>query len=637
MKNAGGLRLVWLAMIALVALGGTAVQAQDDIFSKVPSDAVGVVVIRDGLGLDKKIERTAMQIMPMQPGNPAFQVVVQMLREIGRIDAAQLKADAPIALAVMLPPAGAEDMDEPKPLLIVQPKDFNAFVQGLEQADGIYDRQNRQELSHIIQSGDYALLGNADSLKALAAGKLGLTLNDQQKQVWQGADVLALVDIKKITAFAAPFAAAAIGQLKEGVAELEKKPAERPGEQLSLMKMQLTAAENGWALAQELNWAAMGMTLDARATWMNGTLSFVETGQIASYLGNHPPIGEKLAPNLPDVTNWVAGWYSYNPATVIKGTNELFNLADALLKQAPLDEQMRPTITKMVAEARQQLVGLMSQTGGRGAMAVLSGEGDQVRGLIQPIAVCEVKDAAAYRKQMQEFGAWYQQTLTNIMQMAGAAEMGQAIKLEMVYTPDAQKIGDLSVDKFAVKVDMNIPEAAEAMEMNRKMMKAMYGSETPTQWLAFKDGYMFSEMGPEPKLLPKMVEAVSKGEGLAAAMADARKNALADSNLMAIVSLSGYMDLITSMMMSLQGVEMPMPPAAPVAARTVISLGTTKNSLSGKFFVPVQEMQMAVASGMRMVMSMQGLGNIMPGNGGGNGAAPAQPAPNSNNEEFESF
>ena len=285
MKISGGFtRLVWVALVTLVAMGGV-VQAQEDIFSKVPENAAGMLVFRDGVAFDKKFERMVMQIMPMQPGNPMLQVVAQVLENAGNVQAAQLKADAPVAIAIMMP-ANIID-DEPQVLMIVQPQDFEAFVKDMEQADGLYDRGSWQ-LSHVLKSGDYAILGDAEGLAAFRAAKLGMALNDQQKKLWDGSDVMVLANLKQIMTAAAPAYNAAIAEKKSELAELgdeEDAAAER-----SKMQLEIAMAERFWALGQELNWMGLAATLDARAMWLQSALSVSETGVISSYLAGHPAI-----------------------------------------------------------------------------------------------------------------------------------------------------------------------------------------------------------------------------------------------------------------------------------------------------------------------------------------------------------
>src|SRR5690554_1823061 len=104
-----------LAALVMMGLLAGVAGAQEDILSRIPSDSTMVIIFRDGVSLDKKIERVAIQIMPMQPGNPQLQMITQMLQNIAQLDAAKLKADAPIALVMKL---AADVSDEPHGMLL---------------------------------------------------------------------------------------------------------------------------------------------------------------------------------------------------------------------------------------------------------------------------------------------------------------------------------------------------------------------------------------------------------------------------------------------------------------------------------------------------------------------------------------
>ncbi len=592
-----------LAALVMVGLLSGTVMAQEDVFSQVPTDSTVVIVFRDGVEFNKKFERLAMQIVPMQPGNPQMQIVTTMLGGMANLDATKLKADAPVVLVMKL---AADVTDEPHGLLLVQPADMNGFLADLEQVDGMYDRGSWQ-MSRVIKSGAFAVLGDEDDLTAYKASKLGLTLNAQQQKLWDGADIMVLANLKQVFEATAPLYQQQVAGLEAQLKALEEA-GEAGAEMRPKLQMALTMMKAGWALGQELQWSALVARVDARAVSIEGITGYKEGGALETYLAGHPAIGEKLIPNLPDVANWMAGWYSYNPETVNKGTTELLAAVEKLLPMAP--PEMKAPLEKGFAGLQKHVLAMAGQMGGRGAMAMLADPEGEGGGLMRMVSVQQVKDSAAYRQQLQTFMNWYQQTITEFMQLAGP-EVAEQIELKATYSENAANIGGLSIDKFESKVAMK-QGPQEAQQMMAMMMKSMYGGENVVQWLAFKDGYAYTELGQQPKFMPQLL-AAEQGGGMAAAMAEARKQAVPDANLLVIVSISGYMDTLSAMAMSMQGVEMPAGPLAPVSARSVFSMAGKKGQLHGKMYIPVQEMQMAVASGMRMAMSMQALSGMFEG------------------------
>ncbi len=115
--------------------------------------------------------------------------------------------------------------------------------------------------------------------------------------------------------------------------------------------------------------------------------------------------------------------------------------------------------------------------------------------------------------------------------------------------------------------------------------------------------------GPKPDALAWLVEVVRNGGGLAVSpeVVALRKKALPQANVVAMVSISTYVDTVVGMLLTTFGMPAPPAQAAGDGQKTpmsVFSLALAKGEVAFKMHVPVSEIQQGVMNVMKMQMAM---------------------------------
>ena len=634
----------WLAVVTMLVAAGTASGA-DGIVGKIPRRATAFIVIDSAAKLDGEITELIKKVMPPQggPGGPPpTDLIKKFLRDELNVEPGQFDVNAPMAIIFLMTPKMGR---ESGPGLVLKPIDFKALVgEAQPDEDGIYKFRDSGD-QYCLPYHDYVLVSRREFLMRLKDSPAGVELPATQKRMADGADIYGMINLTELFTALEPRFKKARRELSEKLASAKAeqdaadgagegkaeqgaegnadgqdaadeaaKAKERAAATVAGLEMALKWMDKGWGYARELRWAGFSAGVEPLGVDLQFAGGVEPEGQLAVYLTGHPPIGDKLTPDLPKGDHWSAAWYSLDVAKMMGALKDLVEAGTQGLQLVAHVEggnrqlDLLGPFMESYVEMLSKVVDLGEVLGNRGATVALK---SPTGGLsMKTLSAIEVKDAEAYRKSMAEFAGAYKKMTDNLMKMMGT--MGPdapKMDIDIKYETDVQKVGDLSVDRLAVKI--NWPDVPMGQGPNpAQIMKQFFGGGSLNQWLAYGDGYAYSVAGEKPDALAKLVEVVRNGGGLATSpeVVALRKLALPQANVVAMVSISTYVDTMVGMVLTAMGV--PQQPPAPAAGdgqktpMSVFSLALAKGEVAFKMHVPVSEIQQGVMNVMKMQMVM---------------------------------
>lgn len=203
-------------------------------------------------------------------------------------------------------------------------------------------------------------------------------------------------------------------------------------------------------------------------------------------------------------------------------------------------------------------------------------------------SVAEIAPAQKIRDMMKSLGN-------------GAEYEVAGIEQQLTYEPDAEKIGDQSVDIYRVK--QTIPEGLDPTGMQKKINEKLYGSDGIVQRIMLKENVMLQTMGGGLDAMKQLVDSPEwQSETLLSARARQHENA----NLIVLVDLPNSVYKFAKLIIGtgalpipiqseqIEGLELP-------ASYSGFSLAMEENRLSTTTNVSVETFQGFV----RMAMFIQ--------------------------------
>ena len=220
-------------------------------------------------------------------------------------------------------------------------------------------------------------------------------------------------------------------------------------------------------------------------------------------------------------------------------------------------------------------------------------------GVLNAYTISEVSPSEEMRK--------YTRQMMSLMKNISLPGMQQQVTL----TPDAEKIGDVTVDLTVIKQEIN-PES-DPLQIQKRMLEVLYGPSGITNRMAYPEGKVLQAMGATASM-KKFLEALNapdKSKQLAqnqSAFEAARKQGLGKANLLALVDVPTTILKIYNILAESQQKEGPFSPELIKkqeisSSYLTFSLATGKQSMRTKTFLPLQNMK----SGFRVftVLSSQ--------------------------------
>ena len=599
-------------MVALVVLlapaVGCAKQGEDPLLANVPQDADVVVVVKDVTTMDAKIGEMVTQLVPAQMGMPPGgpKIMEEMLSGLVH-DVTYIKPGSPLVMAIRF-----RESIKQNPLMVqlVALTDLkNVTGESRPDADGVY------ELKYGRCCAAYhgmAMIGSRESVAAMRTSAAGLTLNAEQKQMWSGADVYALVDLKAVVKAFTPLYEEYHGGMAQALKAAEGNA--EAADQAAAMKAKVGQLETLWGYAQQMDWAAGGASLGKAGADVQVAVGVTPGGHLASLMNGHPALGDRLTPSLPVVDGtWGAAWYSMDSRKAADAMAEYFAAIKCFL--GLIGDQMRgpmmgpgPDPTKLVEvldKAEDVFRNKLTLMPSKGGGLVMTGAGGA---MFNTLMAEEVADRETYLKRTEQMV-----NLSKDMAAASFSMMmfggGGDAKVETSFKRDVQKVGDLSVDQSTVKITFP-PKADGAIGPDMsKLFQGILGGDTLTTWTAYSDGYSLTAFGPSPAHLPALAEAVKGGGGLAASpeIVALRAHTLKDANMVVYMSVSRYLTLVMGAMMqamSDQPVQLPPMPPEAGTIQSAMSIAAGNNRVAFRVYVPTSEMQQIMQNVMMMQMTM---------------------------------
>lgn len=595
-----------MAAAALLTMASAGLAQDDGILAKVPQGSTIIIVVKDATALDGKVGAFLSQFLPPEMGMPPQgpEIMRNMLEDLVE-DMANLKPGSPLIFAMKLKENFTQ---EPNVCLLLDMPKFKELTAGLTpDADGLYsiDGKDACEYQGMIMFGP-----SKDGLKAMKALPAGMKLSAEQKEVWSAVDVFAMVDLAAVVKAATPQYEEAHGQMVQGVEELKKQ--EGAAEQVAELQEKVNLIQDLWAVGRQLNWVAGGLTVGKDGLDAQFSAAVVPGGSMAGYLVGHPALGAKLTPALPNADKtWAAFWYSVDSKKMAGAMGAALQTIKKGLKLAGggggmffgPDPEMLTRLMDVMEKAVTSKLELFSDQGA--GLALVGKGGSPICGLL----IEKVGDRAAYVKKTESMVKAQKEmaeaSMGLLLAMAGDAK----IETETTFDRDVQKVEGMSVDRMVVK--MKFPPKGEenfGPDLGAFFQKLM-GGDAVTTWMTHSGEYLLAEIGPAPDNLAAAAKAIQAGGGLAEVpeIAELRKHTLKDSNMVAFVSLSTYINIIMTSMMQAMGAPVPeMPPLPPGAMmpRTAISSSMGKDRVAGRIYVSTAELKQLVMNIMMMQMMM---------------------------------
>lgn len=208
-------------------------------------------------------------------------------------------------------------------------------------------------------------------------------------------------------------------------------------------------------------------------------------------------------------------------------------------------------------------------------------------GVLNAYTVSEVSPSAEMRKYTRQM-------------MAMMKEMSfPGIKQEIKYTPDAEKIGEETVDLTVIKQEVDL--ASDPLQVQKRMLEILYGPEGITNRMAYPEGMVLQAMGGTASM-KKFLDAINasdSSEEIAQnqpAFQAARKQGLREANILALIDVPATVARIYNVLSESRqqdGVfsdELLKKQGIPASYLT-FSLGLSRQSMVTKTYLPVQTLQ----------------------------------------------
>ena len=330
-------------------------------------------------------------------------------------------------------------------------------------------------------------------------------------------------------------------QIQEQIKQMEGAGAEAPMAMvlLPMMRMQLDVMDRFWKVAKQSDWMSAMVQLTDQAADVEMAIAFVGESEIGRFLSNHPPIGEQLAPGLPDVESFAAIWYSLDRQRTVGALTGL--LEELIGLQARVQQLMQQQEGQAEAQARlkqqeqqlRQSVAMLKNLDWlefRGSFAMMSApQGQQGLRVLQTIRLTDVEN---WRQRLQQY----------VEQAQGMSPLGPGAPGEMrlTYEPRQRTVGQMQVDRYTQQ--LIVPEAPPTDPQERMVMNLLRGLVGPegrmVSWITESGGYMLAQTAPEPDMLQQMAAALDGGGlGRSERFANLRQYIVPRANVVAFVSL----------------------------------------------------------------------------------------------------
>ncbi|QDT43286.1 hypothetical protein Pan241w_33860 [Gimesia alba] len=208
-------------------------------------------------------------------------------------------------------------------------------------------------------------------------------------------------------------------------------------------------------------------------------------------------------------------------------------------------------------------------------------------GVLNAYTISEVSPSEEMRK--------YTRQMMSLMKNISLPGMQQQVTM----TPDAEKIGDVTVDLTVIKQEIN-PES-DPLQIQKRMLEVLYGPSGITNRMAYPEGKVLQAMGATAsmKKFLEALDAPDNSKQLAQnqpAFEAAREEGLSKANLLALIDVPTTVLKIYNILAESQQKEGPF--SAGLIKKQGIStsyltfsLSTGKQTLTTKTYIPVQNMK----------------------------------------------
>lgn len=173
------------------------------------------------------------------------------------------------------------------------------------------------------------------------------------------------------------------------------------------------------------------------------------------------------------------------------------------------------------------------------------------------------------------------------------------VKQEIKYTPDAETIGNETVDLTVIKQEVDL--GSDPLQIQKRMLEILYGPEGITNRMAYPEGKVLQAMGGTASM-KKFLDALNAADNSQEiaqnqpAFQTARKQGLKQANILALVDVPGTVARIYDVLSESrrqEGVfskELMKKQGIPDSYLT-FSLGMSRQSMVTKTYLPVQTLQ----------------------------------------------
>lgn len=173
------------------------------------------------------------------------------------------------------------------------------------------------------------------------------------------------------------------------------------------------------------------------------------------------------------------------------------------------------------------------------------------------------------------------------------------VKQEIKYTPDAETIGDETVDLTVIKQEVDL--GSDPLQVQKRMLEILYGPEGITNRMAYPEGKVLQAMGGTASM-KKFLDALNAADNSREiaqnqpAFQTARKQGLQQANILALVDVPGTIGRIHDVLSESrrqEGVfskELMKKQGIPDSYIT-FTLGMSRQAMVTKTYLPVQTLQ----------------------------------------------
>lgn len=173
------------------------------------------------------------------------------------------------------------------------------------------------------------------------------------------------------------------------------------------------------------------------------------------------------------------------------------------------------------------------------------------------------------------------------------------LKQEIIFTPDAEQVGNVPVDLTVIKQEVD--PASDPLQIQKRMLEILYGPSGITNRMAYPEGKVLQAMGATASM-QKFLEALDAPEKSTLiaenqpSFRKARKQGSQKANILALIDVPGTVMKVLNILAEIrqqdaifmeelasqQGIK---------KAYLTFSLSTDQESLNSKAFIPVENLQ----------------------------------------------